>query len=51
MPAAHAMAAASKTWHQPSAMRGRALLRAKKDPAMLPRPSPARNTASIMENA
>ena len=50
MYAVHAIAAQSDSWHQASATRGRARLRASADPTLLPMPMPVRNTARISEN-
>ena len=44
------MVAHSRSWHQPSATRGRATRRASSDPIVLPMPRPTRNTARISEN-
>src|SRR4029078_13374781 len=48
MYAAHATAAVSPSWLQPSALRAR-LARATTDPALLPNPRPIRNTARMIE--
>ena len=47
---AHATAAHTPAWHQPSAVAGRARLRASADPTLLPMPRPSRNPARMREN-
>ena len=47
---AQAMATAWSHWHAPSQRAGRVVRRASNDPNPLPRPSPRRNTARMMEN-
>ncbi|OIQ63111.1 hypothetical protein GALL_553520 [mine drainage metagenome] len=48
--AAQAMAATSENWHQPSMTSEFLALRTSSDPALLPSPSPSRNTARMIEN-
>ena len=48
--AVHATAPASSNWHTPKASRGRRATRASNAPTLLPSPSPARNTARMIEN-
>ncbi len=43
------MAAVRSIWQTPSAIRGRAIRRARYAPVLLPIPSPARNTARMIE--
>src|ERR1051325_9070793 len=50
MNAVQAMPAASESWHHISATRGRTIPRASSAPALLPRPSPIRKTARMIEN-
>ena len=47
---AQAIAATRKNWHQPSMTSEFLPLRASSDPALLPSPSPRRNTARMIEN-
>src|SRR5689334_23333362 len=48
--AVHAIAAQRSSWHDASASRGRARLRARADPTLLPMPRPTRKAARISEN-
>ena len=48
--AVHAHAPARSTWQMPRAVRGRAATRASNEPTLLPRPSPARKIARMIEN-
>ena len=48
--ATQAAVAANNIWQKPSNSRGRVVVRDKNEPALLPIPSPIRNTARMIEN-